>query len=251
MHSFVVKWLDEYGQDRLAYSVENDAAYCKYCKLFPGGERGILVEKPFCKWKDAICEFNAHFWVNQVDKTKGCRGNKLHRSAVVRATEFIKHIEGDQQQICQVMDMKSQTQIKQNREVVKSIAKTLHFLAKQNFSLQGHRDDSQYSHLEGGNPGNFQELLQFWCESGDDYLKVHFEEGHKMQHVEAKQFKMNSSILLVVKYWKVSLLMWKQQSTLLYQQMKQLTEDCRHNSLWYFNMLMKKVYTKYICNSTS
>ena len=135
MHSFVVKWLDEYGQEGLAYSVENDAAYCEYCRLFPGGERGILVEKPFCKWKDAICEFHASFWAKQVDKTNGCRGNKLHMSAVVRATEFIKCIEGDQQQICQIMTMKSQTQIKQNREVVKSIAKTVHFLAKQNLPL--------------------------------------------------------------------------------------------------------------------
>ena len=135
MHSFVVKWLDEYGQDGLAYSDGNDAAYCKYCRLFPGRERGILVEKLFCKWKDGICEFNVYSWVNEVDKTKGCRGNQFHISAVVRATEFIKHIEGDHQQICQVMDMKSQTQDKQNREVVKSIAKTVHFLAKQNLPL--------------------------------------------------------------------------------------------------------------------
>ena len=125
------------------------------------GKGEYLLKKPFHKWKDAICEFNAHFWANQVDKTKGCIGNKLHMSAVVRATEFIKCIEGDQQQICQVMDMKSQRQIKQNREVVKSIAKTVHFLAKQNLPLQGHRDDSQYYHLEDGDPGNFQELLQF------------------------------------------------------------------------------------------
>ena len=48
----------------------------------------------------------------QVDKTKGCHGNKLHMSAVLRATEFIKHMESDQLPINQVMSTKSQEQIK-------------------------------------------------------------------------------------------------------------------------------------------
>ena len=61
MHSFLLNWLDEYQVDGLVYSVKEDAAYCKYCRLFPGGERGLLVETPFHKWKDAIREFNAHF----------------------------------------------------------------------------------------------------------------------------------------------------------------------------------------------
>ena len=99
------------------------------------GKGEFLLKNHFVNGKMQFCELNAHFQANQVDKTKGCRGNKLHMSAVVIATEFIKCIEGDQQQICQVMDMKSQTQVKQNREVVKSIAKTLHFLAKQNLPL--------------------------------------------------------------------------------------------------------------------
>ena len=61
MHSFNPNWLEEFKTDGLISSVTEDGAYCKYCKLFPGGERGLLVEKPFCKWKYAIWEFNAHF----------------------------------------------------------------------------------------------------------------------------------------------------------------------------------------------
>ena len=34
--------------------------------------RGLLVEKPFHKWKDAIYEFQVHFRGVQKDKTKGC-----------------------------------------------------------------------------------------------------------------------------------------------------------------------------------
>ena len=106
MCSFSISWLDEFGPDGLVYSIEQDAAYCKYCRLFPGGERGLLVEKPFRKRKDAIREFNAHFRAMQVDKTKGCCGNKLHMSAVLRATEFIKHMESDQLPINQVNEHK-------------------------------------------------------------------------------------------------------------------------------------------------
>ena len=54
MCSFSSSWLDEFQQDGLVYSVKDDAAYCKFCRLFPGGEWGMLVEKPFKKWKSAI-----------------------------------------------------------------------------------------------------------------------------------------------------------------------------------------------------
>ena len=70
MCSFFISWLDEFGPDGLVYSIEQDAAYCKYCRLFPGGERGLLVERPFHKWKDAIHEFNAHFRAMQVGKQR-------------------------------------------------------------------------------------------------------------------------------------------------------------------------------------
>ena len=98
---------------------------------------------------------------------------------MVRATEFIRQIEGKTQAINQVLDAKSHLQVLKNREVVKSIAKTVHFLAKQNLLLRGHRDDSQYYDVKGVNPGNFQELLKFQVEAGDTSLKLHIEEGQK------------------------------------------------------------------------
>lgn len=178
MRSFSLKWLDEFGQDGLYYSMYEDAAYCKFCRLFPGGERGLLVEKPFQKWKDAIREFNAHFRNVLSDKSKGYRGNKLHLSAVTRATEFVKRMEGTNLPITQVMDESSQKQVMKNKAVVKSIAQTVHFLAKQGLPLRGHRDDSR--HLEDTmNCGNFQELLQFRCEAGDKNLSTHFETCHR------------------------------------------------------------------------
>ena len=179
MCSFSLSWLDEFKVDGLVYSVKEDAAYCKYCRLFPSGERGLLVETPFRKWKDAIREFNAHFCATQKDKTRGCHGHKLHSSAMVQATEFMKQVEGEMHPINQVLDDKSHLQVMKNREVVKSVAKSLHFLARQNLPLRAHRDDSQHYNMEGINPGNFQELLKFRVDAGDTSLKVHFECGQK------------------------------------------------------------------------
>ena len=85
----------------------------------------------------------------------------MHISSVVRATEFTKCMEGVQLQIHQVMDTKSREQVNKNRQIIASIAKTFHFLAKQNLPLRGHRDDCQYHDHKDINNGNFQELLKF------------------------------------------------------------------------------------------
>ena len=44
MRSFSLKWLEEFGQDGICYSVYEDAACCKFCRLFTGGEGGVLFE---------------------------------------------------------------------------------------------------------------------------------------------------------------------------------------------------------------
>ena len=135
MHSFKLNWLEEFKPDGLIYSITEDGAYCKYYRLFPGAERGLLVKRPFHKCKDAVHEFNAHFRDVKKDKTKGCCGNNMHSAVAVRATEFLKCIEGEWLNINQVLGIKSQAQILKNREVVKSIAQTVHFLAKQSLPI--------------------------------------------------------------------------------------------------------------------
>ena len=179
MHSFSLKWLDEFQSQGLVYSSKDDGAYCKYCKLFPGGERGALVKVPFRRWKNAKGEFEAHFQNKLKDKTKGCRGYKSHATALVRAAEFIKQVEGEAQPVHQLLDERAHAQVLKNRQIIKSIGKSVHYLAKQNLSLRGHRDDSKYYDTVGVNPGNFQELLKFRADAGDTCLKLHFEEGHK------------------------------------------------------------------------
>ena len=51
MHSFSLTCLDEFKSEGLMYSVKDDGTYCKYCKLFAIGDRGALVQVPFCRWK--------------------------------------------------------------------------------------------------------------------------------------------------------------------------------------------------------
>ena len=115
VRSFSLKWLEEFGQDGFCYSVYEDAAYYKFCRLFPDGERGLLVEKPFQKWKDAICDFSADFHNILSHKTKGYCGNKLHLSVITRVTEFVKCMEGENLPIIQVMDETSRKKIKETK----------------------------------------------------------------------------------------------------------------------------------------
>ena len=61
MHSFSLTWLDEFKSEGLMFSVKDDGAYCKYCKLFAIGDMGALAQVPFCRWKNARSEFEAHF----------------------------------------------------------------------------------------------------------------------------------------------------------------------------------------------
>ena len=112
-----------------------------FCRLFPGGERGVLVERPFQKWKDAISYFNAHFHNIFTYKTKGYCGNKLHLSAITRATEFVKCMESENLPITQVMDETSQKQVMKNKAAIKSIDQTVYLVAKQGLPIGGHRDD--------------------------------------------------------------------------------------------------------------
>ena len=83
MCSFNPNWLEEFKPDGLIYAITEDGA-----RLFPGGERGLLVKKPFHKWKDAICEFNAHFRDVKKNKTKGCHAIKCTQQQLLGLQNF-------------------------------------------------------------------------------------------------------------------------------------------------------------------
>ncbi|XP_071054720.1 52 kDa repressor of the inhibitor of the protein kinase-like [Onthophagus taurus] len=76
-----------------------------------------------------------------------------------------------------MLDVKRLEQIKINRDKIKSIISTVHFLGKQNISLRGHRVYSDVVETSDVNEGNLREFIRHRIETcGDDLiLKNHFE----------------------------------------------------------------------------
>lgn len=58
--------------------------------------------------------------------------------------------------------------------ILESIVKTVLICGRQNWGLRGDRDDSKYLEDETRNCGNFQALLDFRIDSGDQVLQKHF-----------------------------------------------------------------------------
>lgn len=61
-----------------------------------------------------------------------------------------------------------------NIKVIESVVKTVLLCGRQNLPLRGARDDSQYLETNR-NVGNFQALLDFRVDSGDQVLEEHFQ----------------------------------------------------------------------------
>ena len=84
-------------------------------------------------------------------------------------------------------------QIKVNRAKLLSILKTVVLCGKQNTPLRGHRDDSRYLSSDSSHKcGNFQALLDFRTDVGDNVLKQHLKLLNVMQHIGRKLYKMSS-----------------------------------------------------------
>ena len=69
---------------------------------------------------------------------------------------------------------KNKEMFEENREILMS--KCLEFCGRQGISLRGYRDDNTSSSF---NNGNFNELLQFRANSGDNTLRKHLDAGKR------------------------------------------------------------------------
>lgn len=167
---FQRNWLTKYNG--LAYSQNADGGYCKYCVLFAQCEAssqafGILVNQPLTNFKKASNILIKHF---------GCKGRKSHQIAVEKAKAFCNVMTNQAVSIDQQLSSQRAQIVANNRLKLRSIAATIIFCGKQAISLRGHRDD--WSTLENNDAsntlgGNFQALLQFRIDSGDQILKEH------------------------------------------------------------------------------
>ena len=74
--------------------------------------------------------------------------------------------------IDQQLDNVLRQQIAKNREIMKSLFKTVIFCERNNIALRGRRDDDPTNEAL---QGNFQALLSFRFDSGDRVLQEHLE----------------------------------------------------------------------------
>lgn len=111
-----ISWLERWSW--LAFSNIEKGAFCKYCVFFYKCEyagKGMhspptsLVTQPFCNWKHAISIFNNH------------QNNEYHKFSQLKAVEFSKIIDQKQNDIIVQMHKRNEKEIKNNREVLKTI----------------------------------------------------------------------------------------------------------------------------------
>ena len=127
--SFQSKWLNEHAW--LAYSREKDGGYCVPCVFFCKDHEGPrkLVNSPLNKFKDAIETLRQH------------NKKTYHVHSVSDMLPFMQVMNSEQPPINHQLVFAVAQQVQKNREVLKSIIKTVIVCGKQNIALRGHRDD--------------------------------------------------------------------------------------------------------------
>jgi len=117
---------------------------------------------PLVDWSIATRRFNDH----------QCK-SEIHKTSLLTMQIFISVMENEIKPISQIQSEAVEKQVSKNREKLSSIVKTILLCGRQNIPLRGHRDDS--SDYDAKNCGNFQAMLDFRVDSGDEVLKQHFE----------------------------------------------------------------------------
>ena len=152
----------------LLYSKYLDGAFCLPCVCFgiESGKNGAKLNKlfrsPLTFWTSACTKFQLH----------SSGKSDVHGSAVLAMQEFTKVMRNEVVPIDQQLNQRMQAQVRENREKMKSIVKTVIFCGQNNIPLRGRRDDCPDNHRL---QGNFQALLAFRIDSGDETLKEHLE----------------------------------------------------------------------------
>lgn len=129
--------------------------------------------------------------LNQYSKLLGKQGylevhqnNLYHKNCVQFAFDFKKNYLNPKNIVIKMIDTQRMKEIKENRERLVPIIKSILFLGRQNIALRGHRDDGQLlspimsSDFSSNtksitNQVNFRELLKFRIDAGDKNLEHH------------------------------------------------------------------------------
>ena len=122
------------------------------------GKLSKLLTEPLTLWTSAASKLRDHE-----------EKSKLHQWSVLPW----KTMENKSLPVHQFAYKGLQNRIRQNREKLKPILKTVILCGQENIPLRGHRGDSQH-YSAGESVSKFQRLLDFLIDSGDKVLENHF-----------------------------------------------------------------------------
>ena len=98
--------------------------------------------------------------------------SSTHQTALLTMQTFLRVKEHKKLSVDRIHTRVLNDKIFKNRLKLIPIIKTVLLCARQNIPVRGHRDDSK--HYEALDSGNFQALLNFRVDSGDESLKEYF-----------------------------------------------------------------------------
>lgn len=170
---FQLSWIKRFPW--LCYTnMEECGAVCKYCAIFyhnfigKGAHQkpGVLVTKPFNKWKNALEIFNTH------------NNTEYHKNNVFFAENFISVFCNQQLDICQKIDSARANQIVENRKKLIPVIQTIILCGRQELALRGTSDSGPLTLNEPvHNDGNFRALLRMRMNCGDKMMTDCIENG--------------------------------------------------------------------------
>lgn len=160
---FNYSWLTMFSW--LVYSEYLDGAFCLPCVLFGkqhGGHNSSKLDKlfksPMVRWSSSYRTLVSH-------SNGKCL---IHNFSVLAMDNFRRRMRQEVVPIDQQLDNLLQQQIAKNRQIMTSLFNTVIFCGKNNIALRGRRDDDP---TNDSLKGNFQALLSFRVESGDQVLE--------------------------------------------------------------------------------
>lgn len=85
---------------------------------------------------------------------------------MTKMDEFLRRYDNPSQSVNTLLDCEAQRIIEKNRKVIESLFKVIILCGKQGLGFRGHRDDQiNWMEEDGGNEGNFIEIVQFRAET--------------------------------------------------------------------------------------
>ena len=169
------------------YSKENDSVWCLPCALFvPYEKRGNLrkfVNCGFSKWHKTNEEKRNHVT------------NDYHGDAMLMTEGLKKRFENPTETLPFRIEKGKHERYVKYRHILKTIAKSVHYLAKQNMPLRGHREKLVFGNTNI-NPGNFIALLKLFSEN-DPILYEHLN-APMMRNATYKGYKSQNEMINVI-----------------------------------------------------